>query len=207
MSLIKLSQQPVQNLSNNMPTRQLITVGLMMITTNLFAHSEDTKKLSPPLVKQILNIPLDNWQIINDGVMGGLSAGKMMLNADTVIFHGSVSIENNGGFSGVYQAIPTPSEFHQYIQITIQGDGNRYQLRTRSKEAEYNIAYKVDFDTQANTLQTLTFDLADFQATFRGRLVENAPKLRALAISHIGFLIAAKQPINFSLLIKEVKLM
>jgi monofunctional biosynthetic peptidoglycan transglycosylase len=38
------------------------------------------------------------WTIINDGVMGGLSESKAQLNDDAVLFSGTVSLKNNGGF-------------------------------------------------------------------------------------------------------------
>ena len=41
-----------------------------------------------------------SWQVVNDGVMGGLSEGKLTPNlAGTMMFSGMLSLENNGGFS------------------------------------------------------------------------------------------------------------
>ena len=44
------------------------------------------------------------WNIINDGVMGGLSEGKTWTTDDSVTFQGTVSLENNGGFSSYRSA-------------------------------------------------------------------------------------------------------
>ena len=42
-----------------------------------------------------------NWQVVNDGVMGGLSEGEAQLTDDSVVFKGNVSLDNNGGFSSL----------------------------------------------------------------------------------------------------------
>ena len=39
------------------------------------------------------------WNVIVDGVMGGLSTGKATFTDNTVQFTGNLSLENNGGFS------------------------------------------------------------------------------------------------------------
>jgi hypothetical protein len=40
-----------------------------------------------------------DWRVIVDGVMGGLSTGKATFTKNSVVFTGSISLENNGGFS------------------------------------------------------------------------------------------------------------
>lgn len=42
------------------------------------------------------------WQAVNDGVMGGISDGRFRITADqTMEFSGTLSLENNGGFASV----------------------------------------------------------------------------------------------------------
>ncbi len=69
----------------------------------------------------------------------------------------------------------------------------------RSRVMGEQIAYKVAFATHAGRLETFTFNLADFKASFRGRVINDAPLLKTEAISHVGFLITAKQATNFTL--------
>ena len=43
-----------------------------------------------------------SWQIVNDGVMGGLSKGNVEHTSDNIMhFWGTLSLDNNGGFSTV----------------------------------------------------------------------------------------------------------
>ena len=41
----------------------------------------------------------EDWCVINDGVMGGLSRGKAQMKENSLFFSGSISLENNGGFT------------------------------------------------------------------------------------------------------------
>jgi len=149
-------------------------------------------------------VKANNWQVVNDGVMGGLSHGKVEVNKQIAIFQGHISTENNGGFSSAYKPIAKLSKNIHSVKITIKGDGLRYQLRARSQVEGYEIAYKIEFDTTANKIETFILPLEQFQATFRGRTISNAPVLKAETISHIGFLISNKQPTDFLLLIQSV---
>ena len=43
-----------------------------------------------------------NWAIVDDGVMGGLSAGNLGIQKDgSGLFYGYVSLDNYGGFTSV----------------------------------------------------------------------------------------------------------
>ena len=44
---------------------------------------------------------LNEWEINNDGVMGGLSEGHYTIEDNMMTFDGTISLENNGGFSVV----------------------------------------------------------------------------------------------------------
>ncbi len=41
----------------------------------------------------------EDWWVINDGVMGGLSRGKAQMKENSLYFSGTISLENNGGFT------------------------------------------------------------------------------------------------------------
>jgi len=140
-----------------------------------------------------------DWEVINDSVMGGLSLGSTQLENQALIFSGMLSTENRGGFSSVYRKSPKLPDDITSVNIRIKGDGNRYQLRLRSQVMGKQITYKIEFDTHADRIETFSFNLADFKASFRGRIINNAPRLKAETISHLGFLIVTKEPKYFTL--------
>ena len=62
--------------------------------------NEDYNELSDIVVMEDF-IPNENlnWQVVNDGVMGGRSYGNLTRSGDSeALFSGNLSLENNGGF-------------------------------------------------------------------------------------------------------------
>jgi len=144
------------------------------------------------------------WRVTDDGVMGGLSNGKMIFSQDHATFMGDISLDNNGGFSSVFRAVDNlPQSFNKLV-VGTQGDGQDYQLRLVIYINGYRLAYKHDFKTVANKREKLTFQLSDFKATFRGRSIPNAPLLNSEDIREVGFLMTKKVAGQFSLSIFEL---
>ncbi|WP_241909847.1 CIA30 family protein [Vibrio sp. 10N.261.55.A7] len=139
------------------------------------------------------------WSVTNDSVMGGLSAGRMALVDNYGVFSGVVSLENNGGFTSINRPINALPSGLGRVEIDIEGDGSTYQLRAAVLNDGYRMSYKHDFKTEPNVRQTLSFSLLDFQASFRGRLITDAPELQSEHIRQVGFLVANKQQGPFTL--------
>jgi hypothetical protein len=132
---------------------------------------------------------LTRWRITNDGVMGGKSEGKIILNQDSVLFTGEVSRENNGGFTSTFHPVTPLATNQKNITIDVQGDGHIYQLRLVTIVDGYRLSYKHEFSTSLNKRQQMTFKLTDFQASFRGRMITNAPELKSEDIIEVGFIL------------------
>ncbi|MGB2742017.1 MAG: CIA30 family protein [Cognaticolwellia sp.] len=147
----------------------------------------------------------DSWRITNDGVMGGKSSGEFVFQSNNALFKGDISLDNNGGFSSVFHSIEPLAKALDRVIIDIAGDGLTYQLRMVINHEGYRLSYKHDFNTVAKQRQTLSFTLADFQASFRGRILDNAPTLLAQDIREIGFLVTNKVAGPFELAIFSVK--
>jgi hypothetical protein len=144
------------------------------------------------------------WRVTNDGVMGGLSNGRMIFKKDHGIFMGDISLDNNGGFSSVFRAVGGLPESFDKLIIDTEGDGQAYQLRLVVYINGYRLAYKHDFQTVSNKREKLIFQLSDFKATFRGRIMTNAPSLKSEDIKEVGFLMTKKAAGKFSLSVFEL---
>ena len=129
------------------------------------------------------------WRITNDSVMGGKSQSKVIVAQGCALFTGEVSLENNGGFTSIFHPITPLAANQKSITIDIQGDGHVYQLRLVTIVDGYRLSYKHEFSTRLNKRQQMTFKLSDFQASFRGRNIANAPKLKSEDIVEVGFLL------------------
>ncbi|WP_371373144.1 CIA30 family protein [Thalassotalea aquiviva] len=145
----------------------------------------------------------DNWFVINDTVMGGESQSHFAVREQNGIFSGYVSLENYGGFASVRRPmrLSHPSE---QISLLVKGDGKTYQFRIRTNNLVDGIAYRVNFTTEKGVWQRINFHQQEFIATFRGRIITDAPPLKFSDIAQIGFLISQKQQGKFQLMVQSI---
>jgi len=147
------------------------------------------------------------WRVINDGVMGGLSRGSIILTNDgTGLFTGELSLENNGGFASVRTMVDSP-DLSEYagLEVRVKGDGRTYQLRLRDNQRTDGLAYRAVFQTKIDTWLTVRIPFKEFVPTFRGRIIDGAPVLDTAHIHQVGFMIADKVSGPFSLEIEFVQ--
>lgn len=151
------------------------------------------------------NADISNWQVVDDVVMGGRSAGNFKLNDEGHgVFFGKVSLENNGGFSSVRYLFNRKNiEGYRFVKIRLKGDGNTYQFRIKTNQNDY-YSYNASFDTSGEW-EVIELPLALMYPSYRGRKLAmgNFP---ALKMSEIRFLIGNNKPQSFELLIDKLRL-
>jgi len=149
------------------------------------------------------NAGLQNWYVVDDTVMGGVSAGKMGLNDEGHgMFHGHVSLDNNGGFSSIrYNAGKTNLQGYSKFVIALKGDGKAYQFRVKTNSGQY-YSYISGFTTD-NTWQIIEIPFNSMVPSFRGRTLEmvNFPGDN---LEEIGFLVGNKKEEDFKLVIDYI---
>jgi NADH dehydrogenase [ubiquinone] 1 alpha subcomplex assembly factor 1 len=117
------------------------------------------------------NIGIDNWGIVNDGVMGGISQSSIYLNeVNNIIFAGNVSLENNGGFASIRRGFDgTQLEESSAFLLRIKGDGNIYKFRLTMKGSYAN--YSADFKTTKNQWMNIEIPVENFKPYYFGRSI------------------------------------
>lgn len=150
--------------------------------------------------------PQLDWQVVNDGVMGGLSESQMrVINAGYGRFSGTVSLENNGGFASCRAAVDNLNLAGTTgAELRIRGDGKVYDMRVRVKGPHQRVAYRSAFKTSMGKWETIQCPWLAFEPTFRGRQLTDVPPIEPGAIREIGFLIANKQKGPFQLDIESI---
>ena len=146
------------------------------------------------------NVARRLW-VVNDGVMGGVSQSRFRQEAEGVVFEGEVSLRNNGGFASLRGPVAW-ADGTSALELAVHGDGKRYRLLLRMDSAPGAASYQCEFDALGP--QTHRFTAADFQATFRGRLVSAAPLVFARVVE-FGVLIADKQEGPFALQLRHIR--
>ena len=148
---------------------------------------------------------LREWTVVDDGVMGGKSAGDFTVNTNGyAVFSGSISLDNNGGFSSVrcrFQKIAVAN--CTTIVLKLCGDGKKYQFRIKANSgAAYS--YIAPFTTSGEW-QEIEIQLKDMYPSFRGRRLDQ-PNFSHNFIEEIAFLTGNKKAEDFKLIIASITL-
>jgi uncharacterized surface protein with fasciclin (FAS1) repeats len=141
------------------------------------------------------------WISVNDDVMGGVSEGGFRISDDkTLVFSGSISLENRGGFASI-RTRPTDLNLDGYdtIALRAKGDGRTYYLDLRTSSARAAGSYRAPLRTRKGTWQEVRIPLTDFTYSAFGRRVAGAERLTAGKIRSVGFTLADKQSGPFRL--------
>lgn len=140
----------------------------------------------------------DQWRIVNDGVMGGLSSSKAIVKDDKIIFSGNVSLENNGGFASLRSPVKDYN-FEEYsgLELKIKGDGKRYSISM--KETSYFTGYffTSTFETKKDVWITVKLPFNQFKLYYFGRETNSNKKIPVNNIKEISLLIGDKQEGGF----------
>jgi len=142
------------------------------------------------------------WQTVLDGVMGGLSTGRIAEGeGGTLRFTGALSLENNGGFSQIRTAIPEGT-FAGTIGLTlrVKGDGRTYQCDIRSSRLRLMAGgYQQTFKTKAGEWIEVEIPFDQCVANSFGQRIRNAPALDPASIESVGITLADKREGPFAI--------
>ena len=182
-----------------------LAIALMMV----FAYGQSAESSREKVIFNFQDTTLSaSWNIINDGVMGGVSSSAFRVSVDAggAVFSGNLSLENNGGFASVRTFSRNfQLEGFRGVALRVKGDGNTYSFRLWTNDNFDGISYQAKFKTVKGKWMEVVLPFSDFVPTFRGRVLRDVPQLQPQKIQQIGILIADKQSGRFELLIEWIK--
>ena len=163
-----------------------------------------------PLFPQMIfnftkDVNIQNWRIVNDGVMGGVSASSFSLGSNGHgVFQGRISLENNGGFASVrYRGLKLQANTYSHIKIRLKGDGKTYRFSVKDN-LENRYSYTIPFSTSGDW-EEINLSLHQMYPSFRGKKLE-LPNFSEETIEEIVFLIGNKKAEEFQLTIASIQL-
>ncbi len=146
------------------------------------------------------------WQIVNDGVMGGVSTSALSVTNGAAVFQGVVSLANHGGFASVRTPADPPALAGcTAFLLRVKGDGHRYKFTARMNASFDSPIYQTSFLTKPGEWTEHRLPLAQFIPSFRGRALPGEPPLNPAKITSVGFLIADQQAGPFQLTVAWIK--
>ncbi|NNC47738.1 MAG: CIA30 family protein [Sphingomonas sp.] len=148
------------------------------------------------------------WQVINDGVMGGLSQGELFTREDRLVFAGTINT-NGGGFSSIRRRVGDGLfDGATTLRVTMLGDARSYQLSLRSDVTwrGRSVAYRATLrpQDQGDDWSVATVSLSRLQPSVFGQRVR-APSFDPTRTQSIGFIIADGQDGPFDLSIRKIE--
>jgi NADH dehydrogenase [ubiquinone] 1 alpha subcomplex assembly factor 1 len=164
-----------------------LRVALLLVSTFVMAKTPNLIDLDP-----------GPWQVVNDGVMGGVSSGEIIQIPGGLRFQGFLSLDNNGGFASVRRQLDNKLQDVGSVRLKVRGDGRTYQMRVRQDSRFDGVAWRAEFPTSGKW-QTIELSFDDFKPVWRGRSVSRARPVIADKVRQIGFLLADKKQDSFRL--------
>ena len=173
---------------------------LVILTMSLFMQTTTNE-----VYKFSAATNVNEWRIVNDGVMGGVSKSSLGLtDLGHGQFFGHVSLANNGGFASIQlnQSIKLTDEI-KHVLLRVKGDGKAYEFRLKSQLSQPE-SYVHQFITTGDW-EIIKLPISDFYPQYFGRKL-NRPNFNFSSIAQLSFLIANKQEEDFRLLIDWIGL-
>lgn len=148
------------------------------------------------------------WTIVDDGVMGGLSQGRLTPNqTGTVTFSGTLSLENNGGFSSFRSGdVALDLSSDPGLVLRVKGDGRTYQVRlaTDARYRGMEVSFSAEFATTKGEWIEVKVPFAEFKGSFRGIDLPDH-KFDPSKIRRLGILLGDKKQAPFEIEIDSIR--
>lgn len=182
----------LEPMKNSIP---IVVILALLGTPSVTVANEPVRNQMEKLIQFEGNASEPKWIAVNDGVMGGLSRGGPQLKDGSLHFTGTLSLENNGGFSSVR----TEKASYDFsgktaLVMRVKGDGRKYQLRLAT-DTRFNgsaISYGAEFATEKDQWIEVKVPFETLSPSWRGRKLDGPP-LDWSKIEELGLLIGDKK--------------
>ena len=175
---------------------------------------ETTNTPTPPAAPAVVLLDFNDagnvaaWTTVNDPVMGGRSTSTVAFGDGGLVFSGTISLENNGGFASARGPdnpdIGRKAAGATSLLVRALGDGKTYVLRVGGGGPPWS--YIQRFSTEAGVQRIYELPVAGFQPVgMRLDPAPNAPQvLDPSSISEVSVYILDKQQGPFELTIRGI---
>ncbi|MEM9303811.1 MAG: CIA30 family protein [Pseudomonadota bacterium] len=138
------------------------------------------------------------FRVVLDGVMGGLSTGRVTQEADALVFTGETSLRNNGGFSSIRALVPAGTMAgYDALRIRVKGDGRTWILGATGNPGRRGSSFWQRFDTDEGEWMTVTVPINEMVRQYFGTPIQGS--LRPSGVRGVEFYIYDKKAGPFRL--------
>jgi len=181
---------------------------IIFLISVIFIKTVTTQNDDSILLNSAIMKNENQWSIINDDVMGGLSSSKVIINNDNIIlFTGNVSLKNNGGFASLRSPVKDYNfEKFSGIETKIKGDGRRYSVSMKETTYFTGYFYTSTFETKKDEWIVVQIPFKEFKLYYFGNETNSNNEFPYNKIKEISLLIGDKQEGSFEVEIDYIKL-
>lgn len=128
------------------------------------------------------------WEVVNDGVMGGRSKGLVAVQDGALRFSGSL-VTQGGGFTSVRTPVDLDLSAYEGLELRVRGNGRSFELEVNDgrRYGWRPVSRRAPFET-GEQWRIVRVPFSALRATVFGRRVE-APPVGLSRIERIGFYI------------------
>ena len=145
----------------------------------------------------------DSWQVVLDGVMGGLSTGEVEVTDGRLVFTGETSLRNNGGFSSIRRGLPEGSmQGRDSLRLRVRGDGRTWIVGTRKSRRMGADSFWTRFDTKDGEWMTVDVPIRGMERHYFGNRIDGSIKPEEVA--SVEFYMYDKKAGPFRLEVEEI---
>lgn len=171
------------------------------LNTAPIARADEPATVSNVLINFSDPAGVANWTTVNDPVMGGRSISTVTFGEGGMVFSGTISLDNNGGFASARGPIDPElgnrAAGAASLRVRARGDGKTYLMKVETGQPW---SYVQRFTTEAGIRRTYDLPVAGFEPA--GRFLDPvpiAPPLDPSSINRVSLYILDKQEGPFQL--------
>jgi hypothetical protein len=179
----------------------------LVLGTSVWSHhpvAEPVPTPAPVTLFTFDRIDEAEWDVVNDGVMGGSSAGFVAVEQGALRFTGTL-VTQGGGFTSVRARRAVDLSGQLGIEMRVRGSGRQFEVELDDGVRAYGrtVSRRAPFATSAEWT-VVRVPLSALRSTIFGRSV-NAPVIDAARIRGMGLYMADGQDGPFRLEVDYVR--
>lgn len=182
------------------PRARLLLLPSLLLLLGLDARPTPTR---PAVAKPVTLFAFDQgnepeWNVVNDGVMGGRSAGFVTVENGALRFTGTL-VTQGGGFTSVRARRDFDLTGQMGLELRVRGSGRRFEVELDDGVRGYgrSVSRRAAFATEAEW-KLVRVPFSTLRSTIFGRAV-NAPPIDLMRIRGVGLYMADGQDGPFRL--------
>ncbi|MFT6178211.1 MAG: putative surface protein with fasciclin (FAS1) repeats [Akkermansiaceae bacterium] len=178
------------------PLPSILAVCSALLYSPAFAAENSVAEFDPKEAESL------GWRVVDDGVMGGLSKGKIQISKEGILkFNGDLSLKNNGGFSSLRTGgVELDLSAAEGVVARVRGDGRTYQMRfgTEARFRGMEVSFSADLVTEKGKWIEVKVPFEKFSGSFRGMKLKDE-SFNPGKIRRVGLILGDKKPGPFEL--------